>query len=248
MTKSDFKTHIISILQNFIKEQKWLIFIFVLWTITFLTVTDQILPSSRTITVTGSSVNSVMNEVATFNLYISSKNADKLVAIDETNAKSSTIVDALKNFGLPEKDIQVANMSINREINYVNGVSKEGDWLVSVNINVTLYDMTKVNDLTTLMSGLDTSNFYGPNFSTNTVNVDETDLLQAAIKDATDKAGKIAKNLNAKLGRVVYVSEAQASTGYFGARMMDARGGGGAEMLPGSSDVYKSVTVTFEIL
>jgi len=238
-------------LRKFLQEQKWMFFIFVLWAITYIALNEGILTRTKTVTVTGNSMNAEQNKIATFSININSKNEDKLTAVDETNRKSGIIVDSLKNFGIEDKNLQVANMNIYQDQNYVNNEYVLGDWNVSVSIEIKLYDMKKVNDLTDLVSNLEVTNFYGPNYTTDTVNFDESALLESAMKDAKSKAENIAKNLNRTLGKVMYIAEDNASSygPIYNARMsaIGMGGGGGADMMPGTTNVYKSVVITYEL-
>ena len=63
------------------------------------------------------------------------------------------------------------------------------------------------------------------------------------------KAANIAKNLNKKLGKVIYIAEDSASAygNIYSGRMYSGGMGGGAEMMPGTTNVYKSVVMTYEI-
>jgi len=222
-------------------------FIFVIWSITYLALSEGILTRNQTVTVTGTTVNAVRNQIASFSAYLNTKNPEKVKAVEETNRKAAAIVEALKNFGVDERDIKVANMSIYRDQNYVDNKYIEGDWNVSVNVEVKLRDESRVNDLTSLLSGLDVDNFYGPNYSVDTVTMDETGLLNAALEDAKTKALSVATAANKKLGKMLFfVEDGAMSNPIYNYRMMGG-GGGGAEMLPGTTDVYKSVTVTYEL-
>jgi hypothetical protein len=252
MFKLNSKTHnfLVSGFQSVLKEYRWMFFIFVIWAITYIALSEGILTKQSSITVSGSSVNAVRNEIAKFNLNIDTLNSDKAKAIEETNTKGSVIIDAIKNFGISEDDIQTVNMNVYQQDKFENGTYVKGDWYAGMGIEVTVKDVSKAASFSDLMSSLDISSFYGPSFTVDTTNVDDTDPLKMALEDAHDKAVVIARAMNKKLGEVIYFVESGSSYGGtpFMYSMKDGMGGGGgAEMLPGTTDTYKSVTVTYEL-
>jgi len=72
-------------------------------------------------------------------------------------------------------------------------------------------------------------------------------LYDMAIKDAREKAESIAKASGRTLGKVISVNDGNTSSVYPMYAMKDSAGGGGAVTEPGSTTVYKNLTVVFEL-
>ena len=251
MFKLNSKNNIATKFQEILKEHKWMFFVFILWAITYTALSEGILTRRKTITVIGSSTKATQNQVAAFNVNINTDDADKLTAVEETNKRSGAVIDAIKSFGIPENDIKTANTSIYQQQEYINGKYVNGNWYAGVGVEITLRNVDKATELTDLLSSLDIDSFYGPNFSIDVKNLDEIDLLNASLIDAHNKATSIAKATNKKLGKIVSLIENGASYtgGMYQIRteMRGGSGGGAAEMLLGTSEVYKNITVTYEI-
>lgn len=206
--------------------------------------------SKRTITVTGSSTRQQTNQLASFNATVSSKNADKLTAVTEVTKKSEKLIADLKQFGVADKDLKTQSLNIYREQTpyWEDGVQKykDGDWNVSIAIDITLRDLIKSSELTNLLAKSETSNIYGPSFSLNEGESDKTALLKTAFDNAKAKADSLASGMNMKVGKVKSVVEgANNGSPIYTAKGEDMGGGGGME--PGSSNVSTILTVTFEL-
>jgi len=254
MFKLNSKTHnfLVSSFQFVLKEYKWMFFVFILWAITYIALSEGVLTKQSSITVSGSSIKSVKNEIAKFNLNMDSLNPDKAKAVEETNKKASMVIDSIKNFGIPEEDIKTINMNVYQQDKYENGTYVKGDWFAGTGLEITVRNIEQATSFSDLISSLDVSSFYGPSFMVATANLDQTDPLKDALTDAKDKATVIAKAMNKRLGDVLYFVEDSSSYGgnpimYSMKDGMGGLGGGGAEMLPGTTETYKSVTVTYEL-
>lgn len=206
--------------------------------------------SKRTITVTGSSTHQQTNQLASFNATVSSKNADKLVAVTEVTKKSEKLIADLKQFGVADKDLKTQSLNIYREQTpyWEDGVQKykDGDWNVSIAIDITLRNLAKSAELTNLLAKSETSNIYGPSFSLNEGESDKTALLKTAFDNAKAKADSLASGMGTKVGKVTSVVEGAD----YGSPIYTAKGegmGGGGGMEPGSSNVSTILTVTFEL-
>ncbi len=206
------------------------------------------------ITVTGTSQNKQTNQIARFTATVSAKDEDKSVVNTEISEKSEDIVNAVKEFGVSKENIQTTNVNIyqvDEPVTVDGQVSYEpGDWQGRVTVEITLEDTSKASDLTNLLSDMDISNLYGPQFSLNRETIPETDLLESAYNDAYDKAEGMAKTLGKKIDKTVEISESGSDVSRGpGFPQMLGMGGGESDipMEPGSTDVSKTVTVRFRL-
>lgn len=207
--------------------------------------------SKRTITVTGSSTRQQINQLASFNAMVNSKNADKFAVVSEVTKKSEKLMADLKQFGVADNDLKTQSLNIYRDQvpYYVNGVQqfKDGDWNASISVDITLRDISKSSNLTDLLAKSDTSNIYGPSYSLNEGEPDKTGLLKISFDSAKNKAESLAGGMGLKVGRVLSVVEGSD----YGSSVYPLKGagmgGGGGGMESGSSSVSTTLTVTFEL-
>jgi uncharacterized protein len=205
---------------------------------------------SEVVTVTGEAKSQEKNQIATYTAGVEAVNDKKEDAVKEVNTKIEALIKALKEFGIKEADIKTQNMSIyqDEQSYYNDGVqkSRKGQWRVNNSVEITLREIDKANALTDLLSKSGANNVWGPNFSMDDTNKIEKGLYDMAIKDAKEKAESIAKASERTLGKVLSVNDGASNSVYPMYAMKDS-GGGGAVTEPGSTTVYKNLTVVFEL-
>ncbi|EKD99931.1 MAG: hypothetical protein ACD_22C00132G0002 [uncultured bacterium] len=207
------------------------------------------LGKTRTITVKGTASSKIDNQVATFNVGVNVTKAVKTTAVKEMNDRMDNIISSVKNFGILEEDIKTTYISVYQQSNWdpTSQKSTLGDWIASSNIDIKLRDTSKADELSALLSSLETDNVYGPNFAVEDENVNDAEILAKAVANATEKAMVIAKANGKNLGSILSITEgynAYDSNMYYS----EGLGGGGAEsMVPGTTDISKTVTVTFSL-
>jgi len=208
--------------------------------------------NARTITVNGTSQVQVSNQISTYTVSVDFQNSDKQKAVDAATVAANSIVKALKDFGIPAKDVQTQNLNVyqNQDPYYEGGttVYKPGNWHANYSINVTLRDLTKSEALTNLIVSFDNATMFGPNLTVDQTQVDEASILSDAVADARAKAEKIATSSGYRLGAILSISE---GTNYAGIPIvysgMGGGAGGGLPVESGSTTVSKTVTVTFKL-
>ena len=206
---------------------------------------------SEVVTVTGEAKSQEKNQIASYTAGVESVNDVKEEAVKEVNTKIAALIKALKEFGIKDADIKTQNMSIyqDEQSYYDNGVSKsrKGQWRVNNSVEIILREIDKANALTDLVTKSGANNVWGPNFSMDDTNKIEKSMYEAAIKDAKEKAESIAKASGRTLGKVLSVNDGVSNSVYPMYAMKDGAGGGGAVTEPGSTTVYKNLTVVFEL-
>lgn len=206
--------------------------------------------------VTGNASKDFSNQIAEFNMTFTSKNKDKAKAEEENVKKVNKFLEDLKAFGTEQNNIITESInSYQEQESYQDyGVYKNrpGDWVFSQSIKVKIKDIKKVNDFVALVGKNPTSSVYGPNFSIDNQNLDESEVYQLAFDDAKKKAQSLADRSGRKLGKVITINEGQMisinNPVPIAARAM---GMGGAEISPqlpsGTSSISKSLQVIFEL-
>jgi uncharacterized protein YggE len=222
----------------------------------------EFLPAS-TITVTGSAKEQQKTQIASFNASYEAESDNKQDAIAEVNVAMEEIIQLVKDFGIEDKDIKTQSVSaykyeeprtlktiqIDRGDDEEVIENGEVQWRAQNNIMITLRDVDQASELADLLGRSRATNFYGPNFSFDDTTEFQAELLSSAIDDAREKAEKIAKSSNRRLGKIITVNEGSGGTSAYYPKMalMEDVAGAGAPLEPGSGTVSQSVTVVFEL-
>jgi uncharacterized protein YggE len=202
------------------------------------------------VTVSGMAKSEQQSQIATFNFGVNVTSDNKDTAVSEVNKKMTTIIEGVKSFGIADSDIKTSNLNVyqNEEQYYEDGRQKirPGQWRVSNTVDVKLREVDRAPELVDFLTQSGANNIYGPNFSLDDTDKEETALLGKAIENARQKANIAAQAANRKLGRILVISEGTSSVpyGYYKATM---EGGGGGGIEPGSGTISKYVSVTFEM-
>lgn len=210
--------------------------------------------ATKTVTVTGNASSRLSNQIAKFTANVTTQDPDKTTAVNSINDKSNAVVEAIKNFGIAKEDIRTANLSVYQMQESITqgGVQKVrlGDWSASLGVEVTVRDVSKASEFSTLLSSLAVSDLFGPNMSLDDRKVDDAGILSDAVADATRKATALAVKSGRKLGGVISISEAGsygAIPMYDKAYGMGIGGGGQLPMEPGTTETNRSVVVVFSL-
>ncbi|HSX39095.1 MAG TPA: SIMPL domain-containing protein [Candidatus Saccharimonadales bacterium] len=207
------------------------------------------------ITVVGTSNGSTPNQVATFTGTVMAINSDKSSAVDDMNRKVADVLAAVKDAGVPDADVKTQNINVYQEQvwNQTKQISEYKDWHAATDITIKLHDIKKASSVATLLasSKLDVSNLYGPNLTVENTSKTDADLLSLALLDARQKAEALATASGRSLGKVMNVTENSYGVAvpimYDNMMAKGMGGGGGTSVSPGSTDITKSVTVTFKL-
>jgi uncharacterized protein YggE len=204
-----------------------------------------------TVTVTGEAKSEQKTQVAIFSAGVNAYNDDKNTAVSEVNKKVAAIIEAVQQFGIVQADIKTQSLNVyqNQESYYEDGRQKmrPGQWNVGNTIEIKLRNVDQASALAGLLTKTGATNVYGPNFTFDDTSDAATALFDAAIKNAQEKAGKVAASSGRKLGKVLSLTEGMSSSPIFSIKGEFGGGGGGAPVSPGTDTVVKSVTVTYEL-
>lgn len=209
------------------------------------------LKPARTVTVVGEARSQKKSEIASFTAGVNAIHDSKENAIAEVNEKVAAIVASVKEFGIKTEDIKTQNLNIyqNQESYYEDNRQKQrpGQWNVSNSIEMKLLDVDRASSLADLLGKSGANNVYGPNFTLDDDPAAADALFAEALENAKTKAGNVAKASGKKLGNILSIIEGVSSSSPIPLYRMEAGGGGGAGLEPGSGIVSKSVTVVFEL-
>jgi uncharacterized protein YggE len=179
----------------------------------------------NTISVTGTAELSGAPDVATFSFSVSEVADTPEEAQEVISEKVSTILDGLEDLDIDEDDIKTNSYTINPKYEWVKvdraqEISPDGiayypgdnkqvlvGYDVRQSMSVKLYDLEQAAEALTLFAAQGVENLYGPNFE-----IDDPEGLQEqarleAIADAKEKAKRLAKDLDVRLGKIVSFDE-----------------------------------------
>lgn len=207
----------------------------------------------RTLSVSGSGDALLAPDIAYIYVGVHTESPTAAEAVEENTSQTQALIQAIRNFGIEEKDIRTTNFSIYPMdcFDPATGLpSGEKVYAVDNTVYVTIRDLTKLGDL------LDTAVQAGAN-NINSVQFDVAEkdeaLRQAranAVKDAEAEAQALAQAAGLSLGEIQSISFSEAQP----YPIFDGKGGGGAvaeqaavPIQPGQLTFTVSVNVTYEL-
>jgi len=208
----------------------------------------------RTLSVSGSGDAFLAPDIAYIYIGVHTENATAAEAVTENTAQTEKLMQAIRDFGIDEKDIRTTNFSIYPMDRYdpATGLpSGEKTYAVDNTVYVTVRELAKLGDL------LDTAVQAGAN-TINSVQFDVAEkdeaLKQAradAVKDAESQAQALAQAAGLSLGEIQSISFVDAQP----YPIFDGKGGGGmavdqaaaVPIQPGQLTFTVSVNVTYNL-
>ena len=172
------------------------------------TVTSNLAPAQRTLSVTGTGLVYLAPDVAYINVGVHTEEPTASEAVSMNNDQTQQVVKALENSGVDAKDIRTTNFSIYPNTQYDQQTGKPGTttYVVDNTVYVTIHQLDKLGDL------LDATVQAGAN-SINNIQFDVFDKSSAikqardqAVKDAQTQAQELASSAGVTLGNVQTIS------------------------------------------
>ncbi|KKZ86242.1 SIMPL domain-containing protein [Rhizobium phaseoli] len=212
-------------------------------------------PREAVISVTGDGESSVAPDMAIVALSVVKQAKTAREALDENNKAMKDVLDALKNGGIAERDLQTSGFSIQPQYNYpqpVDGQQQQPQLIGYQTINAVT---VRLRDLAKLGQVIDQSVTLGINQGGDIqfTNDKPEAAIEEARKDAVAEAVKKAKTLSeaagVKLGRIIEINENEPrplpQPAYRATMMKEADAA--VPVQAGETTYNVSVTVTFAI-
>ncbi len=208
--------------------------------------------AERSVTVPGEGNVQIAPDVVTVNLGIQTRNDDVQIAVARNNRIAAAIMDAARQSGVSDADMQTAYFTVYPQSEYDQfGVPTEQViYYVDNNLSVRLRDVDKLSEL--LQSAVDAgaTNIYGVAFSIADTSAAEDEARAEAMADAQARAAQIAVGAGLTLGELITASSGviQPPPFYYGAPAYGMGGGGdGPPVSTGTNTVTVNVTVTYAV-
>lgn len=204
-----------------------------------------------TITVVGEGKVTLEPDIARVSIGVETVTNTVKEASDQNRATVEAVLEALREQGIADEDLQTSGFSIYAERFGPDGPLAEGDvrYRVSNNVSVTIRELANVGTILDAAIEAGANNIYGVEFALDDPGDAEADARAAAIADANEKAAELAELTGTSLGQVVSVSEVIGAGGgfYAGNFAQQARAMGGTPISPGQLDLIMQLQVVYAI-
>lgn len=228
-------------------------------------------PNYTTINVEGVAEVTAVPDVGSFHFTVEAEAADVAAAQEESGEKINDIMAYLKSEGgVEEKDIKTTGYNAYPRYEYrrENCISEFGceservlvGYVVTQNVQVKVRDTEKAGALIGGVGSRGATNMSSLSFEVDDIEVLKEEARLLATADAKEKAERLAKELEVRLGDVISFSDGSNGGGYpvpydTRAVMMDAYGGDMAveeaafapEISVGEDTITARVTITYQI-
>ena len=200
--------------------------------------------SVRTLSVSGTGQANLAPDIAYIYVGVHTENPTAAEAVADNTTQTQTVIQAIKDFGIDEKDIRTTNFSIYPQDKFdpQSGTpTGQKTYVVDNTVYVTVRKLDQLGDL------LDTVVGAGAN-TVNSVQFDVTDKAEAlkqaradAVKDAEAQAKSLAEAAGLSLGEI-------QSIGFFDSQpIFDGKGGGGAVAAEAAAVPIQPGQLTFTV-
>ena len=214
------------------------------------TVTVQNAPSVRSVTVTGSGMVTLTPDIAYVSIGVQTQDASAATAVSQNNAQAQAVMNAIKGFGVADKDIQTTNFSIYPQQQYDNNGKITGIvYQVNNTVYITVRDLTRLGDL------LDGAVQAGAN-DISSISFDVADKTQAlsqarkaAVANARAQADELTAATGTQVGEVQSISYADSTAPVVlnFAKSADALSAASVPVSSGSMQITTTVTIVYAL-
>jgi len=206
----------------------------------------------RTLNVSGSGTVYLTPDIAYIYLGVHTEEAEVALAVNRNNTQTQALVDALKNSGVAETDIQTSNFSVWTGQTYDNttGLAVSTYYSVDNTVYVTVRDLTKLGSLLKAAVDAGANNINSITFDVADKTAAMAEARQKAMTNASDLADELAMTAGVELGAIQNITYSYNSPmAYYG-----VGGGGGSSapnasvpIQPGQTEISVTVSVTYGI-
>lgn len=209
------------------------------------------LPITRTITVEGTAKTSIKPDLAqiAFSVIAEGKSPE---ALQKETKKMNNAIEFVKSKGVDAKDIKTESYSLNPKYSYneKKGQSFIDGYTFTQSASVKTRNLESVGEIVSGLAGVGANEVNGPAFSVEDPEGALADVRAEAFEKAFDKAYAMARQNDARLGRVVTFSE-NAGGGYLRSYLAKSYEGmadvATPTIEPGTEELSVTVSVTYEL-
>jgi len=218
------------------------------------TVNQAAAETPRTLNVSGLGVVYLTPDIAYINIGVNTQKPNAAEAVTENKTQTTEVIQAIKDFGVDEKDIRTTNFSIWSNPQYDpagTGQILSTTYTVDNTVNVTVRDLDKLGDLLDAAVSAGANNIYSIQFDVEDKAAATKEARTKAVEDAKAEAQDLADASGVKLVEISNISYYESSpTPYF-----EGKGGGGGAAVadvavpiqPGQLAISVTVNLTYTI-
>jgi uncharacterized protein YggE len=194
---------------------------------------------TRTISVTGTATAHLTPDIVLVTLGVQTQGADVAQAVNENNARSGRVIQALKDGGVAPADIQTANFSISSQSKVDSSGNPTGEtvYYVSNMVSLTVRDLPKLGDLLQSALTQGANSVQGVIYSIADPAAALDQARVEALNDARQQAEQLASSAGVSLGPVFSMSDSYSPPPITYAAPSFGKGGGGGGSVPTSPGV-----------
>lgn len=209
-----------------------------------------------TIVVTGEGRSTTAPDMAVLQLSVVKDAKTAREALDANNKTMAEVLNALKDGGIADRDLQTSGFMLNPQYNYPtnnDGGNRPPELIgyqVTNGVSVRVRDLTKLGEVVDKSVTLGVNQGGGVQFTNDKPEAVITEARKAAVADAIEKAKVLAQAAGVSLGKIVNISE----QGYrpepvpmMRAASAKEYAGDAVPMATGENSYNVTVNVTFEI-
>ncbi|HSR49000.1 MAG TPA: SIMPL domain-containing protein [Anaerolineales bacterium] len=207
--------------------------------------------SPPSITVGGHGEVAVAPDVVTVTLGVQTNDREVTTAVAENNAIAAAILQAARDAGVADADMQTSYFSVypQREYDSFGQVTGGITFFVDNNLTVKLRQVDRLSELLQGAVDAGAANIYGVSYSISDSSDEAAAAQASAMADAEARAEQIAAELGLTLGEPITISTGTflppPSPFYYGEAAFGVGGGGGPPVSAGTSLVVVNVTVSY---
>ncbi len=200
------------------------------------------------ITVVGTGSISVKPDVLKITIGVSAQEDTVAAAQASVDSVTTAMIQKLQEMGIDEKDYATSQYNVEPVMDYNNSKVSTGTLVgfrVTYLYDITFRDPSQAPAVIDALTSAGANTIYSTYYTVSSFNDASKQAYDGAIKDAQDRADKIAALSNLTLGKIVSVSEV-SSTPYYPVATKEGMGGGGSTIAPGQQTITTSLVVTYE--
>jgi uncharacterized protein len=204
----------------------------------------------RSISVTGKGEVPLTPNIARISVGVRTEGREVAEALASNNEQAQEVVDALKELGVAERDIQTSNFSIYPQQQYdERGQVIDTLFVVENTVYITVRQLGNLGGLLDAAVGQGANSIYGIQFDVEDKSEAVSEARQAAVEDARAQAQELAEAAGVELGEIQSISTVSSFPG----PIFDGRGAGAEQaaadvpISPGQLMITSEVSVVFEI-
>ncbi|MCK6585460.1 MAG: SIMPL domain-containing protein [Anaerolineales bacterium] len=205
----------------------------------------------RTLDVSGVGVVYLTPDIVYINIGVNTQRENAAEAVSINKEQTTAVIQAIRDFGVAEKDIRTTNFSIWSNPQYDEfGQVKGSNYSVDNTVYVTVRDIDKLGDLLDAAISAGANSIYSIQFDVEDKAEANEEARSLAVEEAKKQAQDLAEVAGLSLVEVQKISyyESGASPYFYGGK---GGGGGGAEaavpIQPGQLAVTVTVNMTYTV-